>query len=124
MGSTLRIGRNIADRLEALSISVLRIVDALPKEPGYRNVAQQLARAATACGANYEEARGAESRADFIHKLMLATKEARETAYWLRVIRGAGVVPRETADPVIDEVGQLTAILVSSANTARRNARA
>jgi four helix bundle protein len=107
--------------LETLGASVLKVACVLPKDAPYRHLAQQLARAGTATGANYEEARGAESRADFIHKVMLAAKEMRETLYWLRLARGAAAIPASLADPLIDEATQLSAILVASARTARKN---
>jgi four helix bundle protein len=121
--SGLRIGQDIAERLDALAIGVLKMACALPHEPGYRHVAQQLARAGTAGGAHYEEARGAESRADFVHKLLLSLKEVRETLYWLRVARGVDAIPLDRAELAIDEATQLASILAASARTARVNAR-
>ena len=116
---TLRKGEDIAMRLEALGIQCMKIACALPKGVAYRNVAQQLARAGTAAGANYEEARNAESRADFIHKVRLAAKEVGETLYWLRLAHGAGIAP--LAPALIFDANQLAAILNASAATARAN---
>jgi four helix bundle protein len=50
-------------------------------------LSRQLLRAGTSVGANVEEANQAESRADFIHKISIALKEACETNYWLRLLR-------------------------------------
>ena len=98
----------------------MAIARRLPPGHDHRHVANQLVRAGTSCGANYEEARGAQSRADFIHKVTIAAKEARETAYWL------GVLDHRSSDPsladALDEARQLAAILSASSNTARRNA--
>ncbi len=52
-----------------------------------RPILLQFVRSATSVGANVEEAVAAESRADFRHKMTIAYKEARETAYWLRLFR-------------------------------------
>jgi len=79
----------------------------------------QLVRAATGGGANYEEARGAESRADFVHKTSVAAKEVREALYWLRLIQQAKLVDANVA-PLIQEANELLAILSSSVKTARR----
>jgi four helix bundle protein len=117
----LRKGANIALRLEEFGVACLKIAVALPRGHAYRNVAQQLARAGTAAGANYEEARSAESRADFIHKVKLAAKEVGESNYWLRLARGAGAIASTLADPVIREALELAAILNASARTARHN---
>jgi four helix bundle protein len=68
---------------------VLRLCRRFPPDPAARHVMRQLVRAATAGGANYEEGRGAESRADFLHKLGIANKEVREALYWLQLTRDA-----------------------------------
>ena len=81
----------------------------------------QLARAATASGANDAEARGAESRKDFIHKLGIVVKELRETVFWLEVIHESGLAQRSLGD-LIREADELTAIFVKSRHTARSNA--
>lgn len=54
---------------------------------------KQLFSAGTACGANVEESQAAESPHDFVHKIGIATKEAHETAYWLKLARDSGLVP-------------------------------
>ena len=76
-------GSDIAERLLEFGLVSLRIAERLPREAAARHVALQLVRAATSGGANYEEARAAESRADFIHKLRVAAKEVREASYWV-----------------------------------------
>jgi four helix bundle protein len=57
-------------------------------------VGKQFLRAACSIGANIEEAQSAESRADFVHKLGIAQKEARESSYWLRILGESDLVPR------------------------------
>ena len=74
-------GDDIAARLVALAVRVVKIVDALPDTLAGRHVAGQLLRSGTSPGANYEEARGAESRRDFVHKVGIALKELQETRY-------------------------------------------
>ena len=103
--------------LEAVE-SVRVLLPSLQRDAAAKHVAKQLWRAATGGGANYEEARSAESRADFIHKLRVATKELREAHYWLRVIRRSDWVRPGALDYLIDEFNQLIAILVTSARTA------
>lgn len=113
-------GDDIADRLLDFAVQVLRIIAALPKTPPARHIAKQLTRSATAPGAHYDEARSAESRADFVHKVKIACKEMRESHYWLRVIQRARLLPKLDLAPTIDEARQLAAILTASANTASR----
>jgi four helix bundle protein len=83
-------------------------------------VARQLVRAATGGGANYEEARGAESRADFIHKVGIANKEVREALYWLRLVQDAELAADEQLAVLVQEADELVAILTSSIKTAKQ----
>jgi four helix bundle protein len=77
----LRKGSELADRLMDFAVGVLKVTAELPKAQAGRHIAAQLVRAATSAGANYEEARAADSTADFAHKARIAAKEARESAY-------------------------------------------
>jgi four helix bundle protein len=77
----------------------------------------QIVRSATSAGANYQEARHAESRADFVHKIGVAAKELGETLYWLRLLDKLGLLPTGSGLP--READELIAILVASARTAR-----
>jgi four helix bundle protein len=114
-------GEDIAGRLLLFAVSVLRLVRMLRSDGIARHVARQLLRAATAGGANYEEARSAESRADFTHKISIAAKELRESLYWLRLISEADLASRDALAPLIREAGELLAILTASAKTAKRS---
>ena len=114
-----RKGDDIAERLLEAVEGVRRLLPALQVDSACRHVAQQLWRAVTGGGANYEEARGAESSPDFVHKVRLATKELREAHYWLRVVQRSDWVRAGAADRVVDELDQLVAILVVSARTAK-----
>jgi four helix bundle protein len=118
----LRIGSDIAERLTELAKAGIAVASKLPKTTIGNHVAKQLLRAVTAVGANYEEARGAESRADFIHKLGLAVKEARETIYWLELVRSDPELDPSIVLRAIDETNQLAAVLYTSRRTAIRNA--
>jgi four helix bundle protein len=103
----------IGPRLFEFGIRVTQIADRLPRTPGARNVAAQLARAAMSPASNYAEARGAESRRDFAHKLSICLKELREIAVWLAAARRLEYI-REDLDEVVGECDELTAIMVSS----------
>ena len=113
------IGDNISTRLRALAVAVFQLSRSVRDDPNATHVMRQLMRAATGGGANYEEARGAESRADFIHKVGLANKELREALYWLRLAQDASLVGAPL-DALVQEADELVAILTSSIKTARR----
>ena len=115
-------GADIADRLLELAAAVLRMVRKLPRDGTTRHVVQQLVRAVTAGGANYEEARGAESRADFIHKVGIAMKEVRETIFWLRLLEKMDLRIPLAITTLVRECTELAAIFGASIRTARARA--
>lgn len=86
-----------------------------------RHVAGQLVRCGTSPAPNYEEGCGAESRADFIHKLSICLKELRESRTWLRIIVRAKLVPETRMEEILDESDQLCKIITSSLLTAKQN---
>ena len=92
----------------------------LPDTRAWRHIGDQLLRSGTAPGAHYGEALGAQSTNDFIHKLSLALKEQREAVYWTRVCVEADKAPSNAAY-LLEEGGELVAILAASLRTARRN---
>ena len=67
-------------------VKCLLFLESLPKSKVNAVITYQLAKAATSIGSNYEEAQGAESSKDFIHKIAIVLKESRESNYWLRVL--------------------------------------
>ncbi len=116
-------GDDINERLIGVAARVIKVVDALPDTLAGHHVAGQLVRCGTSPGANYEEARGAESRRDFVHKLGIGLKEIQETRYWLRIIERAELVKCGRVTELLEEVDQLCRVLGSSKLTARRNMR-
>lgn len=112
-------GDNIADRLLGFAKGVLALCRHFPAEFAGKHVGQQLIRCSSSAGSNYEEARGAESRADFIHKMAVARKELRESRYWLRLADAELAEGPEIAG-LIAEANELAAILTASIKTAMR----
>jgi four helix bundle protein len=115
--------RDLGERLLEYGARIIRLVEALPKTVVGRRIGDQLLRSGMAVGANYEEARAAESTDDFIHKLQLALKELRESYYWLRLLARAKVVPPERLHDLSDESGQLIAVLSKAVATAKSKRR-
>ena len=112
---------DLAQRLLQMAAQGLQIVGALPPTLPGKHIASQLLRSVTACGANYEEARGAESKRDFIHKLSITRKEAHETRYWLRLAEVSRLVPAASLVGLLAEVDAVCRILGKSIATARAN---
>jgi len=113
-------GDNIATRLRLFAAGAVRLCRRLPDDVAGKHIARQLVRAATGGGSNYEEARGAESLADVVHKLGIANKEVREALYWLQLSQEAALVVDAELDALVREADELVAILTSSIRTAKQ----
>jgi four helix bundle protein len=111
----------LEDRLIDFAVRIIRLVARLPKTPAGKHVSGQILRSGTSPAPNYGEARGAESRADFIHKMGVVLKELNETAIWLKIIERSEVLPRELMVDIIQENVALSKIFTSSLKTARGN---
>ena len=111
----------LADRLLTFAVSVIKIVNDLPKDRVGRHVSYQLLKSGTSPGANYEEARGAESTRDFIHKLRVALKELKESRFWLKLIKAVPLIDPDKVVPLLQECEELIAILAKSVITARKS---
>lgn len=109
----------MADRLLEFAVRIIEVATAVPRNPAGQHIARQIVEAGTSVGAHYEEARGAESKADFIHKLGVALKECRETRYWLKVIHRAKLLPGEFPADLLLEADALCAILGRSILTTK-----
>lgn len=111
----------IENRLIDFGAQIIGLTDKLPSTRAANHIAQQILRSGTAPAPNYGEARGAESRADFIHKLGIALKELNETQVWLKMIARAKLASEDAVRLVLDECQQLARLLNASVQTARRN---
>lgn len=77
---------DLEERIFILSKKVLTLCRTLPENTISRPLISQLVRSATSIGANYMEANGSVSKKDFINKICIARKEAKETLYWVRLL--------------------------------------
>jgi four helix bundle protein len=112
--------RDIRQRTFEFACAIVTFCRALGVAPGaQRHIAGQLLNAGTSVGANVEEAKAAYSRRDFIAKNSIALKEARESLYWLRIIKTCALTTPESVAPLLDEASQLVAILTATVKTAR-----
>ena len=119
MGDAQR-ANEVENRLINFAVWVIKGSDALPKTPVGKHMAGQLLRSGTSPAPNYAEARGAESNADFVHKLRIALKELNESCVWLRMICRAELLDQVRLEDLIDENEQLCRILNASIKTANQ----
>ena len=76
-------------------------------------ISKQLLRLGTSVGANVEEAQAAQSRADFVSKMSIASKEARESHYWLRLLRDSNSIAPVQVTQLLSEAESIVKILTS-----------
>jgi four helix bundle protein len=88
-----------------------------------RPLISQLVRSSTSVGANYHEACDAQSKKDFVHKIGISRKEAREVMYWLQIIVGSFPEYRENAQPLLKESNELNRILSSIILSSNKNTK-
>ena len=77
---------DLQKRLFQFAVNVILLIRKLPKGKDYDVISYQLVKSSTSSGANYEEAQGAVSKADFANKIGISLKEMRESNYWIRMI--------------------------------------
>ncbi len=112
---------NLKQRTKRFGLVVIRLVESLPKDQTCKILGGQLLRSATSVGANYRAACRAKSSSDFISKLGTVEEEADESGFWLEMLVDAENLKPAVAAPLIEESSELTAIAVSSTNTARKS---
>ncbi|MFH5830965.1 four helix bundle protein [Halalkalibaculum sp. DA3122] len=115
---------DLEERLIEFSLSVITIVEILPKTSVGRHFANQLIRSGTAPALQYAEAQSAESRRDFIHKMKISLKELRETQVCLKIIQRKPLIDKsKLINTTLKENNELISIFVTSIATARSNLR-
>ena len=110
-------GDDIEERLINFAVAIIALCDKLPDTQGGRHVGGQLLRSGTSPAPNYSEARSAESKRDFVHKLRIALKELNESRIWLKVIIRSKMLPQTEVGPILRECEEHCAILYSSIQT-------
>jgi four helix bundle protein len=112
---------NISEEFLLLGAEIVRITTGLTQSSVHPSIISQLIRSGTSAGANYEEACGAQSKADFIHKLHICFKELKETNYWLRLIEKSKILPADSISQALSKSQMLLNIIGKSLVTSKRN---
>ena len=111
MNNTGAKGQDICDRTRAFALRVIKLYQALEQNSVGRIVGRQLLRCGTSIGANVEEAQAAQSKADFISKMSIALKEARETRYWLTLVLEAEIFSAARINPILNEAEEIIKVI-------------
>ena len=109
----------VREKSYRFALTVIKLYSRIQKQREFV-ISKQLLRSGTSVGANVEEAIAAESRRDFVHKMALASKEARETVYWLRLLSDSDLVPDLDVSVEIGSARELVRMLTSIVKTTAR----
>lgn len=116
-------GDDLKDRTKRFALRIVKLVETLPKTQTARVIGGQLLRCGTSVAANYRAFCRARSNADFIAKMGIVEEETDESAFWIEMLVDTNLVKKELVAELLDEADQLTAIFVTSINTARGRKR-
>jgi four helix bundle protein len=105
----------------SFALRIVKLNKALVKEDREYVLSKQILRSGTSIGANSEEAVGAQSRKDFKHKLSIAYKEARETHFWIRLLRDSGYVENQLSVSLLKDCDELLKIIGSIIKTLKKS---
>ena len=108
----------VRDKSFAFALLIIKLYKTLAEHHEYV-ISRQLLKSGTSIGANIEEAGASESRADFIHKMSIASKEARETLYWLRLLDKSDLVADVDVTQEVNDSKELVSLLTKIVKTAR-----
>ena len=108
----------VTEKSYAFALLVIALYKKLIAQNEYV-ISRQLLKSGTSIGANVEEAIAGQSRADFLSKMSIASKEARETNYWLRLLRDSSLVGLSPIEDVLAESEELVKILSAIVKTTR-----
>ena len=114
---------NLKIRSKQFALRIIKLVESLPNTVTAKAIGRQLVRSGTSVPAKYRAARRARSNADFIAKMGIVEEETDESAFWIELLVEAEIVKKGKVEDLLDEANQLTAIWVSSINTARGRKR-
>jgi four helix bundle protein len=112
----MKQGNIILDKTFSFSIRITKLFQFLKAKRVDKELISQLLRSGTSIGANAEEAVGGSSKKDFVYKLKIAYKEARETRYWLRLLLATGVIDDRMASSLITDCEEILKILTAILN--------
>ena len=108
----------VKDKSFEFSLKIIDLYKYLRYEKKEYVLSKQLLKSGTSIGANIEEAQAGQSKKDFISKMSIASKEARETHYWLRLLKYGGYI---TKDEIINDSEELIRLLTSIVKSSDKN---
>ena len=113
----------LLQRTFSFGVNTLKFLNTLSNTIANKVIIYQLAKSSTSIGANYEESQAAESKDDFIHKIGIVSKEARESRFWLKLLNEllTDSKPKKELEILSEESEQLCKIFTSIKLTSQEN---
>ena len=111
----------IQEKSFAFAIRAVKVYQALVQERKEFVLSKQFLRSGTSIGANIEEAIGGQSRADFLSKLSIAYKEARETRYWIRLMSATNYLEESDTQSLLKDIDDILHILAKIIVSTKNN---
>ena len=102
------------------ALRIVRLSDYLKRNHKEYVLSKQILRSGTAIGALIKESKYAQSKADFLHKQMIALKEANETEYWLEILKSSDYLSEKMYISIKPEIIELLKMLISSTKTTKQ----
>ena len=102
-------------------ISCLKFLRKLESNPENNLIRFQLGKSCTSIGANYEESQAGSSKADFTNKVKIALREARETNYWLRILKDSGYLKIKEFESIFFDLEEIQKLLTTIIKTTKNN---
>jgi four helix bundle protein len=114
----------IREKTYKFALAIIELYKLLVQKGEYV-LSKQLLKSGTSIGSNVEEALAGQSRPDFLSKMSIASKEARETNFWLRLLRDGSIIERKYLEKPLAESAEiicmLTSIVKTTASTTKSN---
>ena len=114
-------GNIIVDKSYAFAVGITRYCIEMQEQKKEYVLSHQLLKSGTSIGANIEESQGAISKAEFIAKIQISYKEAKETRFWLKLIRDAEVFQSSHSEQLLKDCDELIVILASILKSSKNN---
>jgi four helix bundle protein len=114
-------GNPVRDKSFRFALRIVKLYQYLKDEKREYVLSKQVLRSGTAIGAMVRESQYAESKADFIHKLAIALKEANETEYWIELLFQSGYIEQKSYQSIHTDAAELLKLLTSIIKTTKEN---
>lgn len=105
--------KDLLERTFNFAVDCLKLTRHFPNTTEYKVIRFQICKSATSVGANYEESQAASSKKDFVHKISISLREARETNYWLRVVKQLNDLQSEELERLLTESYEIKNIIAT-----------